>query len=220
MAFRIDGACVPIEVLVMGMIDNNVYIIGDGEGCFVVDPTCEAQRILAAVGERRVHAIVLTHAHWDHVGAAAELRAATGATVVASEVDAPVIEGGKVLGPNHRRFKCCPVDRVVSEGDVVEIGGTEWKVIATPGHTPGSMCLFLDSEGGTEAGSPVLVAGDTLFRGAHGRTDFEGGSPADMSASLKRLAQLPGETIVLPGHNGMTTIDAEAGWMRRGGFGL
>lgn len=218
MAFKIDGACVPIEFLVMGMIDNNVYVIDDGEGCFVVDPTTDPQAILGVVGDRTLHAIVLTHAHWDHVGAAAELRAMTGATVMASKVDAPVIEGGKVLGPNHRRFNRCAVDHVVCEGDVVQIGGTEWKVLATPGHTPGSICLFLDSEGGTQDGAAVLVAGDTLFQGAHGRTDFEGGSPASMSDSLKRLAQLPGETVVLPGHNGITTIAAEAGWMRFGGF--
>lgn len=216
MARTIEGACAPIEFLVMGMLDNNVYVIGDDDGCFVVDPTTEARRILRMLDGRTPKAIVLTHAHWDHVGAAAELREATGAPVVASELDAGAIDGSRSLGPNHRRFKHCEVDQRVADGETVEIGGLSWQVMLTPGHTPGSMCLYAEGE----AGAPILVSGDTLFCGAHGRTDFEGGSPADMAASLKRLAELPENTVVLPGHNSITTIGREVGWLRRGGFGF
>ena len=85
-----------------------------------------------------------------------------------------------------------------------------WKVVLTPGHTKGSMCLFIDPRFGNHPeGSPVLVSGDTLFCASIGRTDFEGGSMDDMRASLKRLAVLPDETLVLPGHNDLTTIGAE-----------
>jgi len=214
MAHRVQGACVDIGILVMGIIDNNVYLISDGTATIVVDPSCHEDEILEALDGRTVDAIVLTHAHWDHVGAAAALQRATGAQVIASAVDAPVIEGANSLGPGHMRFEPCEVTRKVNDGDIVEIGSMTWHVTITPGHTPGSMCLFLDPEnGGDPSGAPVLVSGDTLFNGAHGRTDFAGGSPAAMAASLKRLAELPPETIVLPGHNSQTTIGHERIWM-------
>lgn len=219
MAYKVKNTCVQVEVLVMGMLDNNVYIVDDGQACFVVDPSTEPRRILNALGDRVPEAIVLTHGHWDHIGAAAALREETGATVIASVLDGPVVDGTRSLGDSHRRFRHCPVDKVVDDGDVVEIGSMKWQIIMTPGHTPGSMCLFLDSQGGGDDESkPVLISGDTLFCGTHGRTDFEGGSPAAMRDSLKRLSKLPEDTIVLPGHNNLTTIAHEAWWLERGGM--
>lgn len=214
---KVKGTCVPIEFLVLGPIENNVFIVDDGEGCIVVDPSCFADRILAAIGERRVDAILVTHGHFDHTGAAKELRDATGAPVIASEVDKPRItgEGGE---PRHRHLVTpCDVDRTVVDGDVVEIGNTVWKVLFTPGHTPGGVCYFMEPREGAE-GAPVLLSGDTLFAGTHGRTDFPESNPADMVQSLKRLAELPDETIVLPGHNGFTTIAREKAWLSRGGI--
>ena len=211
MAYAVKGACVDVEFLVMGPIENNVYVIGDGSATFVVDPTCDERRILHALDDRSLDAIVITHAHWDHLGAAAALREATGAPVIASAIDAPVISGQKALGPNHRAFRHCEVDRKVADGESVEIGNMKWQVIETPGHTPGSICLFLDPAG--RDGAPVLISGDTLFAGTHGRTDFEGGDPAAMRTSLQRLVQLPPETIVLPGHNATTTIARERSWL-------
>lgn len=205
--------CVSIEVLVMGPIENNVYIISDGTTTIVVDPTGYPDRIVEALDGRTLDAIVLTHYHWDHVGGAAELREKTGAFTVASAVDAPFISGEKELDPSHRGFTPCPIDRVVDDGDVLEIGAMKWQVMLTPGHTPGSMCLLLDPQYGSDpTGDPVLISGDTLFRGAHGRTDFVGGDPAAMMTSLARLGTLPGETIVLPGHNSVTTIATES-WL-------
>lgn len=216
MTQKLKGACVDVEVLVMGPIDNNVYLVGDGTSTFVVDPTCDAPRILKALGERTLDAIVITHAHWDHLGAACDLQAKTGAPVIASAVDAPVIAGQKSLGANHRPFKHCMVNQKVADGDIVEIGAMKWQVIATPGHTPGSICLFTDpADGARPDDAPVLVSGDTLFAGTHGRTDFDGGSPADMRASLRRLAELPEATVVLPGHNNLTTIGREKFWLAK-----
>ena len=211
MAYNVNGTCVKVKFLVMGPIENNVYIIGDGETVFVVDPTADADRIVRELDGRAPEAIVLTHAHWDHVGAATKLRELTGARTIASTADAPVIAGERKLDPGHRPFAPCPIDQAVEDGDEVEIGAMKWKVMLTPGHTPGSMCLYLDAA--KREGAPVLVAGDTLFAGAHGRTDFVGGDPAAMGASLRRLAELPDSTVVLPGHNSITTIGREKLWM-------
>lgn len=210
MAYKVKGTCVDVSFVVLGPIQNNVYFVSDASAAIVVDPTCQPDVILKALGGRKLDAIVLTHRHFDHVGAAAELRRKTGATVIASAIDAPTIEGKKPVGSMERPFEPCPVDQRVNHGDVVKIGDMPWKVIMTPGHTEGSMCLFLDPQltAHPEA-KPVLIAGDTLFCGSIGRTDFEGGSMSAMRKSLKRLAALDDSTVVLPGHGDLTTIASE-----------
>lgn len=205
----VNGLCVDVSFLVMGPLENNVYIISDGDGTFVVDPSQDADTIMAALEGRKLDAIVITHAHWDHMGAAAQLREATGAPVIASVADAPLIEHPENLGTS-RMAAACVVDRTVSNGDIVRVGNMQWKVIETPGHSKGSLCLFcIPQYGNHPGGLPVLVSGDTLFAGTTGRTDFEGGSVADMAASMKKLAALPDDTAVLPGHNQLTTIGNE-----------
>ncbi|HAM16675.1 MAG TPA: MBL fold metallo-hydrolase [Eggerthellaceae bacterium] len=201
----------------MGIIENNVYIVGGGESCFVVDPSCDPQRILDAVGDRMVEAIVITHCHWDHTGAAAALREATGAPVVASAIDAPFITCELPMPDHTVRNTPCPVDRMVADGDVLRLASRDWRVIATPGHTAGGVCYFLPASH-AHPGMPVLLSGDTLFQGTHGRTDFPESDPAAMRESLKRLAELPDDTAVLPGHNGFTTIARERVWLQRGGI--
>lgn len=206
--YEVQGLCVDVSYLVLGPIQNNVYLISDGEGTMVVDPSCEPDAILAALGDAKVDAIVLTHYHYDHMGAAAALREATGAPVIASAVDAEFVENPPNIG--FGRTEPCTVDVRVENGDVVKVGNMQWKVVSTPGHTPGSICLFnIPLFGNHSEGLPVLVSGDTLFCGTIGRTDLPGGNMAEMVVSLKRLAKLPDDVAVLPGHNDLTTIGSE-----------
>ena len=191
MAYKVKGTCVDASFLVLGPYQTNVYVVSDGSATFAVDPASDAKKIAAALGGR-------------------ELRSLTGATVIASAIDADMICGDKPVPRDDQKFPACPVDQRVNHGDVVKIGNMPWKVISTPGHTEGSMCLFLDSSL-TERldAKPVLIAGDTLFFGSIGRTDFSGGSMSAMRKSLKRLAVLPDDTVVLPGHGNLTTIGGE-----------
>ncbi len=205
----LEGLCVDVQCIIMGPIDNNVYLVSDGAGTFVVDPTQEPEAILEVLGDRKLDAIVVTHGHSDHVGAVASLQRQTGATVYAYEGE-KLEEKSAFTGRPVSEDGPISVDRRVKNGDVIKVGNMEWKVIHTPGHTKGGMCLFIIPQFGNHAdGMPVLLSGDTLFEGTIGRTDFEGGSLAEMRASLKKLAQLPDDTVVLPGHEGFTTIGAE-----------
>lgn len=208
--YKVDNACEHVFYMHTGYLQANTWLIADGETVMVVDPAGEVDSIVEAVDGASISAIILTHWHADHVAAAKELRERTGALVVASPADAARISGELPLMEGHHPFENCPVDHRVDHGDILEIGTMPWKVIHTPGHTKGSICLYLDSQFGINPeGLPLLISGDTLFYGTIGRTDFEDGSMDDMRESLRRLAVLPDNTIVLPGHNYYTTIGAE-----------
>lgn len=208
--YKVNGTCVTVGFMVLGPLQNNVYFITDGTATFVVDPTCNPSSLVEALGGVGLDAIVVTHRHFDHIGAVAALKEKTGAVVIASAVDAPYLTGELHDPDGHPDSEHCAVEQLVSDGDIVQLGNMAWRVIETPGHTQGSICLFLDAQfGSNPEGAPVLISGDTLFCGAVGRTDFVGGSLSDMKHSLKKLATLPDSTIVLPGHNEITTIAAE-----------
>ena len=179
--------------LVMGMLDNNCYLLADEDGtAVVIDPTMHADRIQKEIDSHGWHlgAILLTHAHFDHVGAADRL-AANGAPIYLDPADVailPEMSHGKLTSPT------------VPYPDELTVGKLRFTVLRTPGHSPGSVCLLTDG---------LLFTGDTLFCGSCGRTDFVGGDPEAMLRSLRMLSNLNFEGRVLPGHDGETTLARE-----------
>jgi hydroxyacylglutathione hydrolase len=198
-----------LEMLTVGPFQENCYVIGDeatGEGA-LIDPGDEAARIALAVERTNLEIgwIIITHAHIDHVGAVAAL---------VDEYACPVLmhaEAEPMLGqlPTQAmmmglRFGKVPaVDRHIEDDEVLEVGGLELKALYTPGHAPGHLAFYLESEG-------LVLSGDALFAGGVGRTDFFGGDMKLLLRSIdERLMTLPDETRVLPGHGPETTIGEE-----------
>ena len=197
------------EQLAVGPLQCNCYILGDDRTreAVVIDPGEEADRILALLDRHRltVRVIVQTHAHFDHVGATAPLRKATGAEVCLHRGDEPLYAN---LALQARWFglpapEATPITRWCEDGEAVKAGGLALDVLHTPGHTPGSVCLSMGD-------ARLLFSGDTLFCGSVGRTDLWGGSQEQLMASIeRRLLTLPDETAVYPGHGPDTTIGQE-----------
>jgi glyoxylase-like metal-dependent hydrolase (beta-lactamase superfamily II) len=198
------------EVLPVGMLQCNCHIVGDPttREAIVVDPGDDAGRILAVLDchQLKVKSIVITHAHIDHIGGAAQLKQATGAPVLMHPEDLWLLKNVETQA-NLIGLPAPPaaeLDQPLREGDEVRWGeNLRAEVLHTPGHTPGSLCLHLPER-------KILLAGDTLFAGSIGRTDLWGGSYDSILASIgSKLLALDDETIVLPGHGPDTTIAAE-----------
>jgi glyoxylase-like metal-dependent hydrolase (beta-lactamase superfamily II) len=185
-------------------VDNNVWLIGDDSEVVIIDAAHDAPAILAAVGGRRVVAIVSTHGHNDHVNAAGVVADATGAPVLLHPDDRMLWD---VVHPDRE-------PGYLDDADVLEVAGTALHVLHTPGHSPGAVCLHLPS-------IEVLFSGDTLFKGGPGATGRSYSSfPTILESIRTRLLGLPATTTVLTGHGDATTIGAEAGdydaWVARG----
>lgn len=210
----------------VGMLQCNCSIVADpvSREALVIDPGDEVTRILALLGRHKlsVKAIVSTHAHIDHVGGLAKLHQYTGAPVLMHRDDLPLYQGMDVQAAflGVATPELTNVDQLLKEGDTLHWGTFAASVIHTPGHTPGSVCLYLPKHAKESSGAsavsnlsisaPQLFAGDTLFEGSIGRTDLWGGSMEQMMDSLRgKLLHLPDETIVYPGHGGPTTIARE-----------
>jgi len=193
-----------VERLTLGPLDTNCWLVDDGVGgpVIVVDPAEEAGVILGGLAGRPVAAVVLTHGHFDHIGAAREVCEVTGAPLLVHAADAAGLTSASGTGGAAFGFDVTapPADRLLDDSDTVTAGDLTLTVIHTPGHTPGCICLL---------GPGHLLSGDTLFAGSIGRTDFPGGDMPAMRRSIARLASLPDEVRVHPGHGPETTIGRE-----------
>ncbi|WP_433509601.1 MBL fold metallo-hydrolase [Nonomuraea sp. CA-143628] len=186
-------------------VDNNVWLLGDDDQVLVIDAAHDAEAIARDVGDRRVAGIVCTHAHDDHVNAAPELAARTGAPVLLHPDDEPLWKLAHV--------GAVP-DGPLENGQILRIGDAAVHVLHTPGHAPGAVCLYVPEHG-------VLFSGDTLFQGGPGATGRSYSDFPTIIASISRsLLTLPPETVVHTGHGDDTGIGAEApqleDWIRRG----
>lgn len=205
----IQSACMIHEILPVGMLECNCSVLGDeaSREAMVVDPGDDIEAILEILGRHglTVKAIVITHAHIDHIGGAARLKQATGAPVYMNLADADL---AKMLDAQAAWLGMQPVERVdidvpACDGDTLAVGLTEVHVLHTPGHTQGSISLWLPGEN-------KLLAGDTLFRDGIGRTDLPGGDGRQILRSIhEKLLTLPEKTLVFPGHGPGTTIGRE-----------
>ena len=197
-----------IKYMVRGMVSTNIYLVQntDTQEIFVVDPADDAEGIAAAVDEMggTLAAILLTHGHHDHILAVDALREKYGVPVIAHELEQAVLGDPSLNLSASHGFTCAvAADRLVKEGDILEIAGFSVRVLHTPGHTAGSSCYYIEDE-------KVLFAGDTMFCGSYGRTDFPTGSMQDMEESIRRLlTELPDDVAVCPGHESFTSIEFE-----------
>ena len=194
-----------IKCFTLGSFETNCYIVTDENTleCAVIDPGADAGTILDYLEDHHLQCrfVLLTHGHFDHTGAVDAVREETGAALCMSQKD-----DGVTIGGSYYRYDAPQDAQFFSDGDIISVGGLSFEVIETPGHTPGSVC-FLCTQAGTE--DRALFTGDTLFRDSCGRTDFPGSSTEDMLRSLKRLAEMPGDYEVYPGHMAPSSLDRE-----------
>lgn len=193
-----------IKTLELGALGTNCYIVTDEKtlDCAVIDPGADASTVMDYLESAHLKCacIMLTHGHFDHTGGADDLMEETGATLYMCKKD-----DGVTIGGSYYRYDAPAGTHFYAEGDSVCVGGMTFTVLETPGHTPGSVTLLCTQEGEDS----VLFTGDTLFRDSCGRTDFPNGSAEQMMLSLRRIASLPGDYEVYPGHMLSTTLDRE-----------
>ncbi|MET0687548.1 MAG: MBL fold metallo-hydrolase [Solirubrobacteraceae bacterium] len=198
-----------VRTFTVGPVQENCHI-ARREGAreaVVIDPGDEAERLLEAIGalELEVAAILLTHTHFDHVGAVAPVARATGAEVWCPEIEVPVLADIMRYVPwdGFGPFESYDADHVVAGGETLRLAGLDIEVLFTPGHSPGHVTYSIPSE-------QAVFSGDVLFAGSIGRTDLPGGDHATLMRTLASLAEtLPDETVVYPGHMQTTTIGRE-----------
>jgi len=198
-----------VRMLTVGQIAENCFLLRreGSDRALIVDPGEESERILAAVDEMgaTVEAILVTHCHFDHIGAVAPVAAATGAPVYCPKLEVPLLTDimAFVPYPGFGPYESYDPDETVAGGEALELAGLELDVIFTPGHSPGHVTYSV-------RGEDAIFSGDVLFQGSVGRVDLPGGDGPTLMRSIETLLGSHGpDTVVYPGHMGTTTLGAE-----------
>ena len=197
-----------VKKMQLGSLGTNCYIVGceRTKKALVIDPADEGERILEMIKNQgfTLEKIINTHGHWDHIGANAYIKAATGAEICIHEADELYLEDEKLNGKAWLTGvgDTIGADRLLKDGDQITVGSLELNVLHTPGHTPGCVCYHIEDD---------LFSGDTLFKSSVGRTDLPGGDGVSLIKNIReKLYVLSGKTVIYPGHEGTSTI----GWER------
>jgi len=201
---------VNIESFSVGPIATNTYLVVDEGEALAIDPGFGAADLLTGAAKQlgaTIKAIVNTHGHWDHVVDNADLVSSTQAPLLIHCLDADMISATEpnTFGLDVPWEPSYPA-KLLEEGSLLTIGSLTLSVLHTPGHSPGGICLLSYERN-------ILITGDTLFRGTYGRVDLPNADPNRMLESLQRLASLPGDLQVYPGHGSSTTLSAERRWI-------
>jgi hydroxyacylglutathione hydrolase len=200
-----------VRAFTVGPVQENCYIVrADAEHtrAVIVDPGDEPERLLAAIDSLgvKVEAILLTHCHFDHIGAVAPVARATGAPVYCPEIERPLL--ADIMSwtpPGFGPFESYEPEHLVKGGERLSLAGMEFDVLFTPGHSPGHVTYALRSPA-----HPALLSGDVLFQGSVGRVDLPGGDWPTLERSIESLLRAyPADTVVYPGHMGVTTLGRE-----------
>lgn len=202
--------------LPIGMLESNTYLLYDEETLegAIIDPGGETARLFEEVRKRDVEIRYLlnTHAHFDHITANTEVVSEYGVPLAIHPADRELLLRGGGAARWDIAYVPSPEPKIeLTDGRRLELGELEIESLHTPGHTPGSVCLYVPA-------ARALITGDTLFPGSVGRTDLPGGDPRQLTASLRRLLELPPETTVYPGHGSTTTLKRERRtnpWLKR-----
>jgi hydroxyacylglutathione hydrolase len=200
-----------VRAFTVGPVQENCYIVRSGDEparAVIVDPGDEPERLLAAIDALgvQIEAILLTHCHFDHIGAVAPVARATGAPVYCPELERPLLADiMSWVPPGFGPFESHEPEHLVKGGERLSLAGMEFDVLFTPGHSPGHVTYAVRSPT-----HPALLSGDVLFQGSVGRVDLPGGDWPTLERSIERLLRsYPAETVVYPGHMGVTTLGRE-----------
>ncbi|MGN0173441.1 MAG: MBL fold metallo-hydrolase [Acutalibacteraceae bacterium] len=196
-----------VKTFEIGPLSTNCYIFTDEETneSVIIDPAFASEKLIDEVKKSNIKYILLTHAHADHIMALHKVKELTGAKIVANINESERLKNPKsnlhnALGCYDEEYIAEDIDIAVNDGDVIEFGNKIITVIYTPGHTDGSVCYLCDN---------IIFCGDTIFQGSYGRTDFHSGSFSQIIDSFYKLTQLEGDYLMLPGHQGTTTLKDE-----------